>query len=193
MSPTFEASDVKAQHRQPPPRGGDSSLIKGHFSYPDTDKTIGHETVGVVAAIGPSVKGFTVGERVVAEYVPFAPFHFLAYPFPATPSSATNASTADVASFFSANTSRPTVLPWMVVLPSFAPTQQAKFSRSTTSQTSMPLFSNLLHVQLTVWTKSPLSLGHPSLCSELAQRAWYYLKCFVKMVDATSLWLLPRV
>jgi hypothetical protein len=28
---------------------------------------LGHETVGVVAAIGPAVKGFTVGERVVAE------------------------------------------------------------------------------------------------------------------------------
>ncbi|KAL5324164.1 hypothetical protein ACEPPN_008708 [Leptodophora sp. 'Broadleaf-Isolate-01'] len=27
----------------------------------------GHETVGVVAAVGPEVKGFTVGERVVAE------------------------------------------------------------------------------------------------------------------------------
>jgi len=27
----------------------------------------GHETVGVVAAVGPKVKGFTVGERVVAD------------------------------------------------------------------------------------------------------------------------------
>lgn len=27
----------------------------------------GHETVGVVAAVGPKVKGFEVGERVVAD------------------------------------------------------------------------------------------------------------------------------
>lgn len=31
------------------------------------DKLAGHETVGVVAAVGPKVKGFQVGERVVAD------------------------------------------------------------------------------------------------------------------------------
>jgi threonine dehydrogenase-like Zn-dependent dehydrogenase len=38
-----------------------------HFQINETDPSLGHETVGVVAAIGPDVKGFTVGERVVAE------------------------------------------------------------------------------------------------------------------------------
>ena len=32
-----------------------------------TERSTGHETVGVVAAIGKDVKGFTVGERVCAD------------------------------------------------------------------------------------------------------------------------------
>lgn len=33
----------------------------------DRDLMLGHETVGVVAAVGKDVKGFAVGERVVAD------------------------------------------------------------------------------------------------------------------------------
>lgn len=39
----------------------------GPTTSSDSVLTTGHETVGVVAAIGPKVKGFEVGERVCAD------------------------------------------------------------------------------------------------------------------------------
>ncbi len=68
----------------------------------------GHETVGVVAAIGEQVKGFKIGERVVAECVfPCSTSSFqMLISFQATLSFAMNASTADAANFCSVSISR---------------------------------------------------------------------------------------
>ncbi|PBP20455.1 putative Sorbitol dehydrogenase [Diplocarpon rosae] len=46
---------------------GCSKLARVTYLWVKSLTIPGHETVGVVAAIGPEVKGFTVGERVVAD------------------------------------------------------------------------------------------------------------------------------
>src|SRR5450631_1030442 len=45
--------------------GTDVHILKGEYPV-KTGLTLGHEPVGVIAALGPGVKGYSVGQRVIA-------------------------------------------------------------------------------------------------------------------------------
>merc|ERR1712000_785709 len=98
----------------------------------------GHETVGVVAALGPKVKGFKVGDRVVADNSELCGECFYC-----------RRGEELLCEDFQAHGS-----PWTVASLSTAHTQPRESSRSRTSATSMPLFSSRLPALPTVWTRS---------------------------------------